>query len=72
VQFLLSTLIENVLPQLGKSMVLFALDLQSIFWQIKMVLGHSVDAARIKPHQSKVVARQGFLIFATPTNVKAS
>jgi hypothetical protein len=53
-------------------MVLFALDLQSIFWQIRMALGHSVDVARIKPHQSKMVARQGFLIFATPTNVKAS
>jgi hypothetical protein len=53
-------------------MVLFALDLQSIFWQIRMALGHLVDAARIRPHQSKVVAIQGFLISATPTNVKAS
>ncbi len=35
-------------------------------------LGHLVDVARIKPHQSKVVAIQGFLNFATPTNVKAS
>jgi len=32
-----------------------------------MALGHLVDATRIKPHQSKVVAIQGFLIFATLT-----
>jgi hypothetical protein len=37
-----------------------------------MALGHLVDVARIRPHQSKMVAIQGFLIFATPTNVKAS
>jgi hypothetical protein len=54
-------------------MVLSALDLRSIFWQIRMALGHLVDdATRIRPHQSKVVAIQGFKIFATPTNVKAS
>jgi len=50
VQFLPITLIENVLPQLGKSMVLSALDLRSIFGQIRMALGHLVDAATIRPH----------------------
>jgi hypothetical protein len=60
VQFLPITLIENVLPQLGKSMMLSALDLQSIFWQIRMALGHLVDATRIRPHQSIVVAIQDF------------
>jgi hypothetical protein len=53
-------------------MVLSTLDLQFVFWKIKMALGHLVDVARIRPHQSKVVAIQGFLIFATPTNVKES
>jgi hypothetical protein len=53
-------------------MVLSTLDLRFIFWQIRVASGHLVDDARIRPHQSKVVAIQGFLIFATPTNVKAS
>jgi len=60
VQFLPITLTENVLPQLGKSMVLSALDLRSIFGQIRMALGHLVDAATSRPHQSKVVTIQGF------------
>jgi len=43
-----------------------------LHWIYNLFFGKLVDVARIRPHQSKVVTIQGFLIFATPTNVKAS